>query len=190
MQRLSIIFMVTVSALVSLGVGLLGPVYTIFVVDRFSASLVDVGVLSAVFGFVAAVFKVPSGRLVDLYGKEKVLFVGLVPGAICSLSYVLAFDLYYLYIIEFLFGVSYALQSSSLLALTMTTSSKDNRGLLLGVFDSAYDVAGAVAAILSGIIVSRFGFEPLFLACSGFHAITGFFILIRKYAFLKGHLHY
>lgn len=169
--------MVTISALVSLGVGFLGPVYSIFVIRRFSASFVHVGVLSAVFGLVAAVFKMPAGRLVDLYGREKVLFVGVMGGAICSLSYIFAFDLSHLYIIEFLFGLSYALQSPALLALMMAMSGKNDRGLFLGIFDSAYDMAGAFAALLSGIVVSRFGFEPLFLMCSGCHVMTGFFVL-------------
>ena len=177
MRRSSILFMITLSTLSSLGVGLLGPVYPIFVVNRFSASLADVGVLAAVFGLVAAVFKPPAGRLVDLYGKEKVFFAGVMVGATCSLSYFFAFDLAQLYIIEFLFGVSYALQGPSLLSWMMDISDKDKRGLFLGMFESVYDIAGAIAALLSVIIVSRFGFEPLFFMCSGCQATTGFFIL-------------
>jgi MFS family permease len=92
-------------------------------------------------------------------------------------AYFFAFDLAQLYIIEFLFGVSYALQGPSLLSWMMDISDKDKRGLFLGMFESVYDIAGAIAALLSVIIVSRFGFEPLFFMCSGCQATTGFFIL-------------
>ena len=90
MRRSSVLLMITLSTLSSLGVGLLSPVYPIFVVNRFSASLVDVGVLAAVFGLVAAVFKPPAGILVDLYGKEKVFFAGVMVGR-CHMFGVLLF---------------------------------------------------------------------------------------------------
>jgi len=177
MRKSPILFMITLSILSSLGVGLLGPIYPIFVVNHFSASLVDVGVLSAVFSLVAALFKAPAGRLSDLYEREKIFFAGIMMGSICSLSYIFAFDLIHLFIIEFFFGISFALQRPALLALMTDMSDKDKRGLFLGMFESVYDIAWAVAALLSGIIVSMFGFELLFFMCSGFQASTGFFVL-------------
>jgi len=172
--------MITLSILSSLGVGLFGPIYPIFVVERFSASLEDVGLLVAVFGLVAAVFKAPAGRLIDLYGKEKVFFAGVIVGAICSLTYIFAFELTQLYIIEFFFGVSYAMKSPSLLTLMMEISDKGKRGLFLGIFESVYDVVGAVAALLSVIIVSRYGFDTLLFICSWCEAMAGFFVLKSK----------
>lgn len=157
MQRKPILFIVTLSTFSSLGIALLGPVYSIFVIDRFSASIIDVGVLSAIFSLVAAIFKAPAGRLTDLYGKEKIFLIGAVTGAVCSLSYVFAFDLIQLYIIEFFFGLSVALQRPALLTLTMDVSEKGNRGFILGLFESADDIVWAVAAVLSVIIVGRFG---------------------------------
>jgi len=177
MRRSSILFMIVLSTLSSLGVGLLGPIYPIFVFNNFSASLVDVGILSAVFSLVAAVFNAPAGRLSDLYGREKIFFTGVMIGALCSLSYIFAFDLTQLYIIESFFGISFALQRPVLLALMADMSDKHERGLFLGMFESVYDMAWAVAALLSGIIVSMFGFELLFIMGSGFQASTGFFVL-------------
>jgi len=177
MRRSSILFMITLNTLSSLGVGLLGPIYPIFIVNHFSASVVDVGILSAVSSLVAAVFKAPAGRLSDLYRREKIFFAGVMMGSICSLSYIFAFDLTHLYIIEFFFGVSFALQRPALLALMTDMSDKDKRGLFLGIFESVYDIAWAVAALLSGIVVSMFGFKLLFFICSGFQVSTGFFVL-------------
>ena len=180
MKRSSILLTVISSTFSSLGVALLGPVYSIFVVNRFSASIIDVGVLSAIFSLVAALFKVPAGRLTDLYGKEKIFLTGMIVGTLCSLSYIFASNLFQLYIIEFFFGLSVALQRPALLALTIDMSDKGNRGLFLGIFESANDIAWAVAALLSVIIVGRLGFEPLFLICSSCQATTGFFVLNRQ----------
>ena len=180
MQRSQILLTITLSIFSSLGVALLGPVYAIFIVNRFSASIIDVGILSAIFSFVAAIFKIPAGRLTDLYGKEKIFIIGIFAGALCSLSYIVASNLLQLYIIEFFFGLSVALQRPALLALTIDMSDKGNRGLFLGIFESANDIALASAALLSVVIVGKFGFEPLFLLCSSCQATTGLFVLNKQ----------
>ncbi|MGB9676789.1 MAG: MFS transporter [Candidatus Bathyarchaeales archaeon] len=172
-----VFLLLTLSTLYSLGVGLLGPVYPIFVVNRFSASVMDIGVLYAIFCFTAAIFKAVAGKFVDVYGKEKVFFAGVMVGAACSLSYIFAFDLTQLYLIEFFFGISYALQRPSILTLLVEFSDKNKRGLFLGMFESVYDIAEAAAALLSTLIATKIGFEPLFFICSGCQATTGIFVL-------------
>jgi len=52
-----------VSSLISLGIGFLRPVYSIFVIRRFSTSFMHVGILSAVFGLAGAIFKMPAEDL-------------------------------------------------------------------------------------------------------------------------------
>ncbi|MGQ9625100.1 MAG: MFS transporter [Candidatus Bathycorpusculaceae bacterium] len=172
-----VLLLLTLSTLYSLGVGLLGPVYPVFVVNRFSASFIDIGVLYAVFCLTAAIFKAVAGKLVDVYGKEKVFFAGVMVGAVCSLFYVFAFNLAHLYLIEFFFGISYALQRPSILTLLVDFSDKNKRGLFLGIFESAYDIAEAAAALLSTLIATKIGFESLFFICSGCQATTGLFVL-------------
>lgn len=169
--------MVTIISFSSLGIGFLGPAYSMFVVRRFSASFLHAGILSAIFWLVSAGFKIPAGRLVDVHGRWKVLFAGVIGCALCSLSYIFAFDLIHLYLIEILFGISFALQRPALLALMVITSGKLNRGLRLGILDSTDDIAGAFATLLSGIVVSSLGFEPLFLMCFSCYLTSGLFIL-------------
>ena len=168
------------STLYSLGVGLLGPVYPIFVINRFSASIMDIGLLYAVFCLVAALFKVVAGRLADVYGKERIFSVGVIMGALCSLSYIYVPNMVGLYIIEFFFGISYALQRPSLLALVVDLGDEKKRGTVLGMFESIYDITEAAAALLSTVIATKIGFETLFYICSGCQATTGIFILKYK----------
>lgn len=168
------------STLYSLGVGLLGPIYPIFVVNRFSASILDIGLLYAIFCFVSAIFKMAAGRLVDIYKKEHIFTFGVMMGAFCSLGYVYVYTLPQLYVIEFLFGVSHALQRPSLLALMVDLSDRKRRGTVFGMFESIYDITEAAAALLATVIASKVGFETLFFICSGCQATTGLFILKYK----------
>ncbi|MBS7635374.1 MFS transporter [Candidatus Bathyarchaeota archaeon] len=106
MRRPQIALIITLSALSSLGMGLLGSIYPIFVLNRFSASVLDVGMLATVFGLVSALFKAPAGKLVDTCGKEVIFFIGVILSAIGTIAYLFAFDILHLYLIEFFFGIS------------------------------------------------------------------------------------
>lgn len=175
MRRPQIALIITLS---SLGMGLLGSIYPVFILNRFSASVLDIGMLATIFGLVSALFKAPAGKLVDMYGKEKIFFIGITLSAIGTFAYIFAFDITHLYLIEFFFGVSYALQGPSRLALIMEISNNGgDKGLTLGIFESAYDIAGSIAALIAAVIVSRLGFESLFFLCSGCHIATGILIL-------------
>ncbi len=177
MRSKPVVSLVLLGTLSSFGVGLLGPIYPIFVVNRFSASLMDLGALYALLCLTVAFFKVPAGRLVDLYGKSKVFFIGVLLSASASLSYIFASNLTHLYIIEFAFGLSAALQRPSLLSLMAEAGGEGKRGLLFGLFESSYDIAEALAALLAAFIVSRLGFETLFVICSGCQATSGLLML-------------
>ena len=172
-MRKPVMLMFTLSLLSSLCIGLVGPIYPIYVLKRFSATIVDTGILYAIFCAVAAAFKAPIGKIADKYGKVKVYLAGVVLGIACMLLYIFASHVTQLYIIEFFSGLSYALERPALLALMADLTTRKNSGFLMGLFDSAYDLAEAAAAVLSVAIVSQFGFEALFGMCSCFEALSG-----------------
>lgn len=177
LPKISIKTIATVISFSSLGLGFLGPVYSIFVVKNFSASLFHAGALSAIFLLTSAIFKMPAGKLADKHGNWKILLVGLFGCGLSSLCYVFAFDLIHLYVIEFVYGISFGFQRPALLALMATVSNKPSRGLLMGMFDSVDDVSGAFAAVVSGAVVTSLGFKALFLLCFTCYTLSGLFIL-------------
>jgi MFS family permease len=177
MRKAQLAFVVTLNTLSSLGVGLLGPIYPVFVLNRFSASILDIGILLTIFGLSSAIFKAPAGKLVDTYGEKTVFLLGVILGAVCSLAYIFVFDLILLYLIEFFSGISYALQEPARLALVIGISNRRKRGLIIGISESVYDVAGSIATLIAAAIVSNFGFEFVFFACSGFQTLTGLLVL-------------
>jgi len=172
-MRKPVILMFTLSLLSSLCIGLVGPIYPIYVLKKFSATILDTGIVYAIFCIVAAAFKAPIGKIADKYGKVRVYLAGVTLGIACMLSYIFASHVAQLYVIEFFSGLSYALERPALLALMADLTTRRNSGFLMGLFDSAYDLAEAAAAVLSVIIVSKFGFEALFGMCSCFEALSG-----------------
>jgi len=67
----SLMLALALSTLYSLGVGLLGPIYPIFVVNRFSATIMDVGLLYALFCGVAPYSKLLQESFQTLMGRNE-----------------------------------------------------------------------------------------------------------------------
>lgn len=177
MRRLA--FMITLNTLCSLGVGLIGPIYPIFILNRFPASILDVGLLLTIFGLVSALFKAPAGRMVDIYGREGVFLIGAILGSLCSVAYIFASSIVHLYLIEFLSGVSYAFQNPARLALIVELTGKRDRGFFIGLSESIYDIAGSIATLLAAAMADNLGFESIFFVCSVCQIITG--LLVVRY---------
>jgi MFS family permease len=152
--------------------GLIGPVYPIFILHKVEGSLKDIGLLYGFFYVVSATLKILAGKLVDKYGRTKIFVFGGILGALCTWGYIVSFNPLHLYILEFFNGLAYALQSPAFLVLLSEATSPQNRGFEIGVLDSTYDLAGAVASFISGSIVVIFGFDFLFYLCSGFQAVS------------------
>ncbi|MEM2875727.1 MAG: MFS transporter [Candidatus Bathyarchaeia archaeon] len=179
---------ITVGALSSLCLGLVGPVYPIFVLQRVKGSLTDIGLLYAIFYFTSATIKIFAGKLVDKYGKERIFVLGGIVGAICTWGYVLSSNQIHLYLLEFINGLAYALQRPAFLVLLAEATKSKSRGFEMGVFDSIYDLAGALASLASALIVVSFGFDFLFYLCSGFQVTSGFVIFASHRRYEKGYM--
>ena len=54
---------------------------------------------------------------------------------------------------------------------------RKRKGLIFGISESAYELAGSFAALIAALIVSNFGFESIFIACSGCQIMSGLVIL-------------
>lgn len=176
-MRRQLTLIVTLSFLSSLGVGLLGPIYPLFVLNRFSASVVDVGLLLTVFGLSSALFKIISGKMVDIYDEKRIFLIGVILGAGSSLAYMFVSNIIQLYLLELISGISCALEDPARLVMISDLSGRKKRGLIFGISESAYELAGSLATLIAAIIVSNFGFESIFIACSGCQVMSGLMIL-------------
>ncbi len=171
-RKIFIIFLIA-SILSSLTVGLIGPVYPIFITEKISASIIDVGMIYAIFYAVSAFAKLPAGKLTDKYGTEKMLLIGCFIGAGCTFGYTLSSNLWDLIIIEVLNGIAYALNRPAMLALLADITNPKKRGFQMGSFDSIYDFSIAGSALMAGMIISFYGFDFLFYICSILQASSG-----------------
>ncbi|MEM3437634.1 MAG: MFS transporter [Nitrososphaerales archaeon] len=170
---------ILIGILNSASIGLIGPIYPIFVTNRLAGSLSDVGLLYAIFYLSSAFLKIITGKLSDIYGRQKVFLLGAFLGAIATFGYTLASNVIHLSILEFLNGTAFAFERPALLALTVDLSRPENLGLNFGLLDSATDLIIALTSLLVAIIVGLFDISYLFYICSGLQAMSGFLVLRR-----------
>lgn len=170
---------ILIGVLNSASIGLIGPIYPIFVTNRLAGSLSDVGLLYAIFYLSSAFLKTITGKISDIYGRKKVFLLGALLGAIGTFSYTLASSVVHLFILEFLNGVAFALERPALLALAVDLSETKNIGFSLGLLDSATDLIIASTSLFVAIVVGFFDINSLFYICSGLQAISGFLVLRR-----------
>ena len=173
MTRKIFIVVAIASVLSSLTVGLIGPIYPIFITEKISASIINVGMIYAVFYAVGAFVKLPAGKLADKYGKAKLLFIGGTLGAGCTFGYTLSSTIWHLILIEVLNGCAYAITRPAMLALLAEITNPKKRGFQMGFFDSVYDFSIAGSAFVTGVVVSLYGFAFLFYLCTVLQLSSG-----------------
>ncbi|MEM3517588.1 MAG: MFS transporter [Nitrososphaerales archaeon] len=170
---------ILIGVLNSASIGLIGPVYPIFVTNRLAGSLSDVGLLYAVFYLSSAFLKIVTGKFSDIYGRHKIFLFGAFLGAIATFGYTLASNIAHLFILEFLNGTAFAFERPALIALTVDLSKPENLGFSVGLLDSFTDLIIALTSLLVAIVVGLFDIDYLFYLCSGLQAMSGF-LVIRK----------
>ncbi len=168
---------IAASVFSSLYAGLVGPVYPIFILERFAGTITDVGLLYTSFYLASAILKVFTGRLVDRIGKVPIFLLGGAIGTVCTLAYTLNLNITQLYLLEIFNGLAFALQRPAFLVLLTDATIPQKRGSQMGLFDSAEDLAGAISSLVAVLIVASFGFQFLFYLCSGFQATSGLIVL-------------
>jgi MFS family permease len=175
MRRIYLLALVQI--LIAMSMGIVGPIYSIYF-ERISGSLKDVGIIIGIYWIIVGLLEIPFGILSDRIGKTKTFLIG---GLLTSLSiflYPIVTNFYQILIAEIIGAIGYAMQLPSFYALLADLTSKEKRGLEIGLIDSSWNIFYGLASIFSGIIVSIFGFSLIFSLASFLHLSSS--IIVSK----------
>ena len=134
-------------------------------------------------------FKLPSGALSDLIGRQKTLMAGLVVFAVMPFTYLLVGTYQQLILIRFLHGFATAIYGPVAMAVVMDAAG-GRKGELLSWFSSVTIIGNLVGAPVGGFILYRlatssptlFDFQVVYLA-SG---VAGLLSLLLALTALRG----
>jgi MFS family permease len=156
-------FLLLADALATLGVGMIGPIYAIFVED------IGGDILDASWAYFA--FMITSGAVMYLFSKwedhakykEKFVVGGYFIIAAGCLSYLFVNSQFTLLITQVILGLGIAFCSPAFDALYSHYIIKKEETSDWGTWESLAYIVTAIAAVVGGYLASSLGFKTLFV---------------------------
>jgi MFS family permease len=156
-SALAIAFMI---ALRMYGLFLILPVFTIMGQDIPGATPVLLGVAVGVYGLTQALLQIPMGFLSDVWGRKKVMTLGLLLFLSGSVVAALANSIELIILGRLIQGMG-AIASTGL-ALIADVSRPEQRGKMMGIVGSSIGLSFMLAFITGPILAEWFGLSGLF----------------------------
>lgn len=161
------------------GFGLIGPILAIFIKENLAGgSIFAAGFASMLYLIVKSVIQLPFSKYVDRHDhKVKWLVVGTFLVAVTPVVYLLATNVYHIYLAQIIYGIGSGLAYPTWLGLFSTHLDKKHESFEWSLYSTLVGIGVALTAIVGAAIANFFGFEFTFLLV-WFMALIGCFILI------------
>ncbi|MBN1585202.1 MFS transporter [Candidatus Uhrbacteria bacterium] len=146
--------------------GLLGPIFSLFVVDFIEGgSPVVAGMAAAVYLISKSLFQMPFAHLVDRIAGERddywIMLCGSFAAALMPLFYLAVGTSGQLYAVQFAYGLVMAATFPSFIAIYVRHIDRDREAVTWGVYATVVDLSAALGASFGGIIAGSFGYRRL-----------------------------
>ncbi len=149
------------------GWGFVGPVFAIFLTENIAgATIGTVGLASGVFWITKSTAQPFTSRVMDLVKGEEddvnFLIAGLVALSFLSFGYILASNIWHIFIIEFLRGLAQACVVPAWYGMFAHYVDPDWRSFTWAMHSTFIGYAIGFTAIFGGMIAQRIGFTAVF----------------------------
>jgi len=146
--------------------GLIGPIFAIFIVDFIDGGNAAVaGVAAAVYLVTKSILQIPTATIIDRIRGERddfwVLIVGSILAALVPLLYLVIHTPLQLYAVQFLYGLIMSITFPSFMAIFTRHIDKHKEGTEWGIYFTLTDFMGAIAASIGGVLAQTVGFRTL-----------------------------
>ena len=114
------------------------------------------------FGITFSSCMTSAGKLADILGRRKVLYVSVVIFILASLGAGLAANIHWLIAMRFVQGLAGASILPCGTAIIASTFPQSERSLAIGVYGSTLGIGLAVGPVLGGVILSYLSWQWIF----------------------------
>lgn len=126
----------------------------------------EAGLLITVFMLSAIAVRPFTGKILDRFGKRKMLWVSLVLYVICTVLYYVMTSFSSLLVLRFLHGVGFSIATTACGALAADTIPMSRRGTGLGYFTMSTNLGIVLGPFIALGLVQTYSFEVLFIVLS------------------------
>ena len=142
------------------GLFLILPVFSVFGNEISGATPLLLGMAIGIYGLTQAALQIPMGFLSDIWGRKKVIGLGLLLFLAGSVIAALASDIWQIIFGRLIQGMG-AIASTGM-ALVADVSRPEQRGKAMGIVGSSIGLSFMLAFITGPIIANNFGLSGLF----------------------------
>lgn len=158
--------MIITNGMILLAGAMLAPIYALFV-QKVGGDLLDASFAGGTFAFVAGTTVLVSGMYSDALRKKKLVVVlGYLVMGVGFLLYIWVSSIWFLLAVQVLIGFGEAIYNPAFDALYSQHLEPGKTSTEWGAWEATNYFATAVGAVAGGLIVTKFGFTPLFLIMS------------------------
>jgi len=172
------------------GWGMITPVFAIFIVDRIiGGTALTVGIAIAIYYFLRASLVFPFASILDKYSGDKDDYLFLVAGnfisALVPFGYVFAVFPWHIYLLQVFYGIGIAMSLVGWRAIFTRNITKGKEASQWAVDDAALCFGTAVAGVVTGLIITQWGYVVAFSVAGSF-AMISVVILLRLRKEIEG----
>lgn len=159
---------------------LLTTTLTVYAIKQFNASQSQAGLASSMFIIGALFARILAGKYMEVIGRRKLLFAGLILFLIASISYFLADNLSVLLVVRFIHGAVFGCASSAMATAIMDIIPNERRGEGTSYYSLSITLASAIGPFLGLFITQYADYDAIFTACTIFSIVSIVITLFAK----------
>jgi len=149
----TVVLFALINIIQGIGIGVTGPVISIFVLSNFPVDYAFIGVLYAIgFGVASIVVQIPGSKCSDLFDRRKVMFVTFAASSPFFLLFAYSRNTPELIFFMFLSNATLNLSWSAFQTLMMDATPSSKWGLINGVSATTFWIGLMTGNALSGIL--------------------------------------
>lgn len=166
------------NALILIAGGMLGPIYAIFI-ESIGGDLLDISIVATGFSLMAGITTLIIGRLSDsIKESELIIVAGYALMGLGFFSYLFVDSVLSLFFVGALIGFAEAIYSPAFDAVYTKHMEKETAGNIWGVWESMSYFTSATGAIIGGLLVTRYGFDIIFITMSTLCFLSALYIYL------------
>jgi len=159
------------------GWGFATPIFAVFVLQEIeAATLITVGVVSAIFFIVKSVIQIPVANFLDATRGEKDDFYTAMVGTILTAGAAFGFTLVesvpQLYFVQFLHALGFGIYIPAWLGMFSRHHDQNHDSLDWAFSSTAVGIATGVSGVIGSVLASQFGFDTVFIIVALFSLLT------------------
>lgn len=166
------------------GVGLLTPIFAVFIMDNIENRIEIVGYATTIYWLTRLFATIPVSRIMDKIRGHRDEYYFLVFGtffvSFVPLLLLLASDPYHLYLIQVFNGLAMSMAVQSWRILFTTFIDKKMMGFEWSLEDVGISISTAISASLGAFVVKLFGFPVLLLSMFFLETIGALFLVFLR----------